>query len=556
VPTAWRFAEAGTHGYYFFHMDCRAIPVSLLPQQSRLFVRYVEDFLQVRKFYAHPPAFSSVRRAAKRLRFSGDRRKATTEVLREQNRAFGASAATLEKLEHLEQGAVAVVTGQQVGLFKGPACAISKALTAVRVAHELTHAGLEAVPIFWLATEDHDLAEVSHCDWPVGRTLLRLELGAAEAVGRPVGSILLGSGVTSLVNKATKALEGEASGQVETWLRESYGPSETYAGAFGKLMARIFGEQGLILLDPMDERLHRATSDIYRRALAEHDLLTKKLLARNRELEHAGFHSQVKVVEQSTLLFLLQEGKRVPLRTKNRRFIAGEESFSEKDLTELVAAEPGRFSPNALLRSVVQDALLPTACSIVGPAEIAYYAQSSVLYEHLHANMPVILPRASFTLVERPARKLLERYGLRIEDVWTGRQSVRRRMEAQALPTSMARKFDRGAAELGHLLGRLEKSVAKLDRTLIGAAKTARRKMTYQLEKLRRKAGRASDFRKGLLAEHERQLFDSLFPEHALQERHVCLLPFLAKHGQALIGELMERASPKSNGRHHVLFLD
>jgi len=281
-----------------------------------------------------------------------------------------------------------------------------------------------------------------------------------------------------LVESAAAALEGESADQVEAWLRESYGPLETYGSAFGKLMARVFGPHGLILLDPREERFHRVAGDIYRRALIEHESLTKELLARNGELEKAGYHSQVKVSPQSTLLFLLQEGKRAPLRVRNGRFIGGEESFGEKDLLELVAAAPERFSPNALLRSVVQDTLLPTVCSVVGPAEVAYYAQSSVLYEHLQVNMPVILPRASFTLVERPARRLLERYGLRVEDVWRGGQRVHREMEARALPASLAHTFDRGVVELGRLLGRLEKSVAKLDKTLIGAAQTAQRKMT------------------------------------------------------------------------------
>ncbi|MGA2481789.1 MAG: bacillithiol biosynthesis cysteine-adding enzyme BshC [Candidatus Acidiferrales bacterium] len=537
-------------------MDCHAIPFRLLPQQSKLFVRYVEDFSQVKRFYPHLPAFSSVQRAARKLRFPKERRETVLGVLREQNRGFGASAGVFANLDRFEHGAVAVVTGQQVGLFTGPAYTIYKALTAVKIADELTRSGVAAVPVFWMATEDHDLAEVNHCGWLAARALLRLKLDLSESGGQPVGNIQLGDGISALVESAAAALEGESADQVEAWLRESYGPLETYGSAFGKLMARVFGPHGLILLDPREERFHRVAGDIYRRALIEHESLTKELLARNGELEKAGYHSQVKVSPQSTLLFLLQEGKRAPLRVRNGRFIGGEESFGEKDLLELVAAAPERFSPNALLRSVVQDTLLPTVCSVVGPAEVAYYAQSSVLYEHLQVNMPVILPRASFTLVERPARRLLERYGLRVEDVWRGGQRVHREMEARALPASLAHTFDRGVVELGRLLGRLEKSVAKLDKTLIGAAQTAQRKMTYQLEKLRRKAGRANDFRTGVLAEHERQLFDALFPEHALQERNLCFLPFLARHGQALQDELLRRASGKGKARHHVVFLD
>jgi bacillithiol synthase len=537
-------------------MDFQTIPFSKLPQQSRLFVRYVEDFPRVKRFYAHPPALSAVQRVARKLRFPVERRREVAGVLREQNLAYGASAETIVNVDRLEQGAAVVVTGQQVGLFGGPAYSIYKALTAVKAARELTRSGVSAVPIFWLATEDHDFAEVNHCDWLSGRSLLRLELDSPGAGGRPVGNIPLGEGIAALVDQATAALEGEAAGEVETWMRECYRPEETYGSAFARLLARVFGEHGLILLDPMDERFHRIAAGVYRRALSEHESLTRELLARNRELEQAGYHAQVKVSEQSTLLFLMQEGKRAPVRALNGKFVAGGESFGEFELVERAAADPTRFSPNALLRSLVQDPLLPTACMIVGPAEVAYYAQSSVLYRHFQQNMPVILPRASFTLMERPVRKLLERYGFRVEDVWAGRQGVRRRMEAQALPAAMVRNFDQSAAELAHLLDRLGKLVGKLDKTLIGAADSARRKMTYQLEKLRRKAGRASDLRQGVLAEHERRLFDSLFPEHALQERSLCFLPFLARHGRALVDELMKRTSFQGKARHQVLFFD
>ena len=537
-------------------MDCRAIAFSKLPQQSKLFVRYAENFSQVRHFYENPPAISSVRKVGRSLSFSEERRKDVAAILREQNSRFGAGEGTFESLKRLEQGALAVVTGQQAALFTGPAYSIYKALTAVRVAQNLTRMGLSAVPVFWIATEDHDVAEVNHCGWLAARNLSRLELDAHDAEGRPAGSIPLGEGILPLLERAVGTLEGEAAGQVEAWLRESYAPSETYGSAFGKLMARVFTGHGLILLDPMDKGLHRAAGGVYRRALTGHGLLTEALLRRNQEIERAGFRAQVKVSRQNTLLFLMQGERRVPLRTRNGKLAAGDEVFEEKELAELAAAEPWRFSPSALLRPVVQDALLPTVCSIAGPAEIAYYAQSSVLYENLEESMPVILPRAGFTIVERAQRKLLERYGLDMADVWAGRQSVRRRMETQALPSALARSFDRGAKDLEDSLNRIEKPMTKLDRTLAGAAETARRKMTYQLDKLRRKAGRASDFRKGVLAEHEGQLFDSLFSEHALQERSLCFLPFLARHGETLLGELLKRAGLKAKPRHQVLFLD
>lgn len=536
-------------------MDSLCFPPSRLPHSTKLFIAYLEDFSRVKHFYPRAPELAAAIDDARSIPRQSSPRSKACRVLRRQNEALGAGPKVSRSLDALESGAVAVVTGQQVGLFTGPSYSLYKALTAVRVARELSKAGVPAVPVFWLATEDHDLAEVSHCSWFSGHSLLRFGLNPPGSEGRPVGAVPLGPEVSSLVELAANALEGEAARDIEADLRECYGPRESFGSAFGRLLSRLFRDEGLIVLDPMDQDLHGLAADTYRRALVDHQELAAALLRRNRELENAGFHAQVKVSEQSTLLFLVEQGRRLPLRVRNGRFTAGEAVYVESDLLKRLEADPQAFSANALLRSVVQDSILPTAAYIAGPAEIVYFAQSSVLYEHLSVKMPVVLPRASFTLVEPPARKLLVRYGLKIEDVWAGRQHLRRRMEAQHLPKSLSTTFDRTEKELSRSLAKLEKRLATLDRTLVGAAATAGRKMSYQLDKLRRKAGRAHDFRKGVLDSHEQLLLDSLYPDRALQERSHCLLPYLARHGLSLLEELQRRMHLESF-QHQALFLD
>ncbi len=146
-------------------MDCRVLPLRQLPHQPKLFLEYLDHFEKVKSFYAHPPAMAAVTRVALKLEYPEDRRVEVASILRRQNIALGAGAETLSNLDHLEKGAVAVVSGQQVGLFSGPAYAIYKALTAVQIAEELTRGGVPAVPVFWMATEDHDLDEVRHATW-------------------------------------------------------------------------------------------------------------------------------------------------------------------------------------------------------------------------------------------------------------------------------------------------------------------------------------------------------------------------------------------------------
>src|SRR5258707_5081439 len=164
-------------------MDFRVLPLRQLPHQPKLFLEYLDHFEKVKSFYAHPPAMAAVTRVARKLDYPRERRTEVASILYRQNIALGAGAETLSNLDRLEKGAVAVVSGQQVGLFSGPAYSVYKALTAIQIASELTRGGVSAVPIFWMATEDHDLEEVRHTSWFDKGKLIRFELPAdAESV--------------------------------------------------------------------------------------------------------------------------------------------------------------------------------------------------------------------------------------------------------------------------------------------------------------------------------------------------------------------------------------
>jgi bacillithiol biosynthesis cysteine-adding enzyme BshC len=534
-------------------MDCRTLPFSQLPHQPKLFLQFIEHFSRVAEFYAHPPAMASVKRVARGLKFPRERRAEVASALRAQNEAFGAGEATAENLAKLEKGAVAVVSGQQVGLFSGPAYAIYKALTAVQLAEELTKAGVRAVPVFWMATEDHDLEEVRNSTWFHAGKLERFELPNVPEAGKPVGQIPLGPRVEEMAQTAAGLLSNEGSELLANFIKESYHAEETYGSSFGKLFARVFAEQGLILLDPLDARLHRAAAPMYRRALEERDVLTEKLLQRAKELDKAGFDAQVKVTSRSTLLFRMCKGVRQSIALSNGKFQSGDSSWTREELFRMVEAEPECFSPNALLRPVVQDYLLPTAAYVAGPAEIAYFAQAEVIYRHLLGRMPVILPRAGFTLMDAKAEKLLRRYHLKVEDVWAGSQELRRKMEVSSVPKALGRNFEMTVRQTEGMLGQLRKEIVRLDPTLAGAVGTAQRKIAFQLEKLKRKAGKAADAKAGLIASHESFLESLLYPHKLLQSRELCLLPFLARWGSSGLKELQKLCSSRNLKQHKIL---
>jgi bacillithiol biosynthesis cysteine-adding enzyme BshC len=534
-------------------MECHCLRPAELPHVTRLYATFLDDFRRLEEFFAHPPTAEGIFAAAREVKLDAERRSAVVDVLREQNRRLGTDGATAANLDRLGDGAVAVVTGQQVGLFTGPSYSIYKALSAIRAARQLTECGTAAVPVFWLATEDHDLAEVNHCYWPARTRLERMEL-AAEGSGRHVGEVRLGESILALVARAQALLDGPSAEEIGSFLEESYRPEETLGSAFGKLMARLFAGQGIILLDPLDARLHRLMVPVYRQALEQNAELTRELLARSKKLDRAGYHAQVRVTERSTLLFLSVEGQRQSIRQRGEVFAAGRASFSHAELLDAIERTPEAFSANVLLRPVVQDALLPTAAYVGGPAEVAYFAQAEVVYRRLLGRMPAMLPRASFTLIEPHVGRLLSKYGFELGDVLRGRQHLRGKMERQFLSKALTRRFDAGEKQIRRLLAGLRQPLGKLDKTLLGALETAERKMLYQFLRLRGKAGRAQNLRTGVLDAHERQLTDALYPHHSLQERTLCFLPLLARHGSALLTELAARAGIGAT-QHQVLFL-
>jgi bacillithiol biosynthesis cysteine-adding enzyme BshC len=540
-------------------MEPHCLPFQELPHTTKLFAAFTNDFKRLERYFAHPPTEAGVLAAAREVRLAPETRRTVVEVLREQNARFAPDTQippeTAKNLDRLAAGAVAIVTGQQVGLFSGPAYSIYKAVTALRWAAAITELGTDAVPIFWLATEDHDLAEVNHSDWNTCIGLSRFELPVRpEDAGHRVGEVLLREPIKSLVAKATADLTGSYEEEYSAALRASYSPRATYGSAFGKFMAHVLAGRGIIFIDPLDARLHRLSAGIYRRALDEAVTLQDQLIARSKELENAGLHAQVKVTRESTLLFYNVDKRLQPLRLRNGKFTAGKASFTVEELRAAIQKSPEAFTANVLLRPIIQDSILPTAAYIGGPAEIAYMAQNEVVYKNLLGRMPAILPRAGFTLIDPPIARLLKKYDLEVRDVFRGRQHLRKKMERKSISRTLGHRFDLDEKAIRRLLHKYRPPLGRIDRTLLGALDSASKKMLHQFLKLKEKAGRAQNFRTGVLDRHERLLLDALYPHHDLQERSLCAVPWLATYGPDLLDNLANHSNLAAP-QHHLLFL-
>ncbi len=529
-------------------MKAHCLPYGQIPHTTRLFLDYLAYSPKVQPFYPRSPYFKEwLEQEATALRYDSSRRESVSAILKRQNQSWNASPQALANLDRLRKGAYAVVTGQQVGLFGGPTFAIYKALTAVKLAEEATAAGVDTVPVFWLATSDHDLAEVNHVSIPgqdgIPQTLSTPSRDAAA--GAPVSAVRLGEEILPVVEQAATLL-GDSS--ATKFLLESYRPGETLGSAFARLYARLFAEWGVILLDASDPDLHRIAEPIYSAAIERADELEGALLQRGQALEAAGYHQQVKVTSSSVLLFTMLNGARTPIHRRGNgpaaEFVigseAGAERISQAELASRVASTPERFSPNVLLRPVVQDYLLPTLAYTGGAAETAYFSQVAAVYEVLLGRVTPIVPRFSATLVEPKIQRLIDRHGITVADVFSGPDALRQQLAARNLPRDLQAAFDEAKKSLEANLLSIREKLAKLDPTLVDAAQTAASKMQHQLERLYTQATRA-ELRQGeLIGRHADTLGQWLYPDKGLQERAIGGIYFLVRYGPELLAQIYD----------------
>jgi bacillithiol synthase len=510
-------------------MEPSCIRQTLLPGTTRLFADYLYNFDRVRDFYGHyfldPEALPS---AAQSIDFPEARRMALVSALRRQN----GDSATLDRLAR--PGAVAVVTGQQVGLFSGPAYTIFKALTAVRLADHLNRQGVCAVPVFWLATEDHDLAEVDHA-WVFNQDAAPVRLSATSTLsnGGPVGEVAPAEVPIAGLRAAlgTLPFADEVAGKVAA----AYQPGVTLGAAFKALMQDVLRGCGLLYLDPLTPAVRQIAAEFLVDAAGRAPELVSALRERNRQLTAAGYHAQVHIDDDTSLLFLIGEHKRLPLRWKEGKLAARDQSYTLQELRGLGE----RLSPNALLRPVMQDFLLPTVAYIGGPSETAYMAQAQVLYRALLGRMPVIFPRNSFTLLDTRATKLLERFDLNVPQLLDHQEKVKSLIAARLVPADLNADFTKLRSEVASSLDQLQVRLRDFDPTLESAAKKSVSKMLYQLDKLSRKTARETMHRDERAADDATYLLNLIYPHRHLQERFYSIVPFLAKHGPDLPARLL-----------------
>jgi len=461
-------------------------------------------------------------------------------------------------LDGLRAGAGAVVTGQQVGLFGGPLLTALKAATAIARARQATAAGHPHTAIFWLASEDHDFDEINHAVFPARRLLKTLEYKSAPAEPRPVGGLVFDETIVPLVEQAWELLGYSEAMQA---LEAAYKPGRTFAQAFAEFYSKIFAAQGLLIFDASSRQAHRMGAPVLQAAIDTADQMHAALLMRNQGLAAVGYHAQVAVGPESSLLFLLdaQTGARLALKRHAPSaeepaglWQAGRERYTSDDLRGILASEPERISPSALLRPLFQDFLLGTSLIIGGPAEIAYFAQSEVLYQRVLGHMTAVEPRFSATLVEPAIAEQMRYHELRFERLLSETpDSLAQLLAARAMPVEGKQLLAGAGNALNDELEPLLAWMHRVDEGLGRSGATAANKMRYQMNRMRRLAANFQLQKEEALRRRAESISNALLPGRVLQERVHGAAWYFAHHGLHLAETLTTHAGGNCSG--HVL---
>jgi bacillithiol biosynthesis cysteine-adding enzyme BshC len=476
------------------------------------------------------------------------------DILREQDRALPASPARRRNLESLAQPeTVAVVTGQQMGLFLGPLYTFYKAASAVAVARAIeAESGVRSVPVFWLQTEDHDFPEINHCyvatnegGWH--RLGLKDDGQGDEAARVSVEHRLLGEEISAQLDQLEQDL-GPLSGAPEflSILRDHYRPGRTMSAAFAGVLATLFADEGLILLDPRHAGVARLAAPIYRKCITSCEAIAQGLLERGRALSEAGFEVQVHVRPSSPLVFFHDrdaQGPRFRLeRSASEWLLSGSDrSISNDELLRLVEAEPLRFSSSALLRPIIQDTVLPTVAYVGGPGEINYFAQLPPVYSLFGLPLPLIVPRARFRCLDPRTLSLLQKMRLQPADVERPQEEVVKQVVARTSRDYPSPEVvtERIMGQLSRQLDDFEALARTADANLLKAVTRTKGTIDRAVSRLVDRYRRSLFERDRIAADRLDRLQDFLFPEGMPQERFYSLAYFASRCGPRAFKELV-----------------
>jgi bacillithiol biosynthesis cysteine-adding enzyme BshC len=541
--------EAGT--------SCTGIELRQLAWARPLADDYANHFSKVATLYAGDPRSAEAWRAAIQRAQQHPRQHAAISaiVAAQQERRGAPSSARAAAVLLGHPDTVAVVTGQQAGAFGGPLFTLLKAINTIQLARRAAaEYGVHAVPVFWVDAEDHDWEEVR------GATVLDASLQPRDIVlppfdgaGQlPIAAIAIDDRIETTIEELRAALPPtDFTGNVIEAVRHAWRPGRSLSEAFATWLEALLGGEGLVVFDSSDAGAKPLVADLFAREL-QFPGRTSALAAGAGDTLAASGHQPQVVPQPDSLALFHVDGTRTPVRRRGAELVVGERAYQPSALAAEAVEHPQRFSPNVLLRPLVQDTLFPTICYVAGPSELAYLGQLRGVYEHFGVPMPLMFPRASATIVDSAARRFLARYDIAIEHLQRQDEAALNQLLQSQLPEAVEHALAGAEGAVRQSLDRIIETVPAVDPTLTGAARTTLGRMEHDLRNLRGKVIQAAKRRDETLRRQFVRAQAQIFPKGHPQERTLSVVFFLNRYGFALIDRLLQEL-PIEMGRHWLL---
>ncbi len=533
------------------------VDVRRFPWIRPLVADYSFNFSHVAPLYAGDPQSPQAwRDAIARTQAHPRDGAAIAAIIHAQQERRGAPPAARQAAASLaDRQTVAVATGQQAGAFGGPLYTLLKAVTAIQLARRLSaEHGATIVPVFWVDAEDHDWQEIRNCtvldaDFQPRTVALAQPEGAGEL---PVAALKVDGRIEqSLQELAGACTPSDFTEWMLAALRAAYRPGAGMAAAFATWIETLLGPHGLVVFESADPAAKRLAAPVFRRELQSPGRTAALATAAGEELAARGHQPQVVPQPDSLALFHLN-GTRRAIRRQGDQFLIGDTAVTAASLIAEAESDPGRFSPNVLLRPIVQDTLFPTISYVAGPSELAYLGQLRGVYEHFGIPMPLMYPRATATLVDAAAARFLSRYDFPIEDLQPQDESALNRLLQSQLPPEVEQSLKDAEAAIRAALERVIDAMPALDPTLAGAARTTQGRMEHDLRSLQSKVIQSAKRRDETLRRQFTRAQAQIFPLGHPQERTLGIPFFLNRYGPALVDRLLEEL-PLEMGRHWIM---
>lgn len=533
------------------------VEIRRFPWIKRLASDYAFDFTRVADFFVGDPAERSAwSDAIARAQRHPRQRDAIADILLAQQDARHASSQARAAAERLrDPNTVAVVTGQQAGLFGGPLFTLLKALTVLQLAERAAaEHGVPTVAIFWVDAEDHDWDEVKSCglfDADLGLT--QVALGDQPGTGHgPVAGVQLDDDIDAAIASLASTLPTtEFTPEILEAIGRAYRPGVGMARAFGAWLESLLGPRGLVVFDASDKTAKPLVSEVFVREIAKAGETSRLAAAAGTALSKRGYHAQVTPQDGSAALFHLGNG-RESIRLQGDQLFIGDTPSAQETILEQARTQPAEFSPNVLLRPVVQDTLFPTCCFVAGPNELGYLAQLRDVYAAFDVPMPLIHQRSSATLLDANAMRFLGRYDLPLESLRAQDESELNHLLGAQIPPEAEQSIEDAVRSLDEHMDAVATALASIDATLDAAARSTRGRMQDDLKKLRGKLLQAVKRKNDTVRRQFLHAQAQAFPGGHPQERGVGFIYFLNKHGDGLVDRLCEEL-PLDQGRHWVI---